>query len=347
MSLLCRTAENLYWMGRYLERAEQLTRLVREHTVLMTDLPLSAGLGWDSLLAIPGETAPFFERYDAADEASVITYLLADHRNPSSLVYSLRWARENLRTTRSTMPRGTWRILNELVQYAHSSAELGCLRGRRYEFCERVVGGCQRLSGFLAGSMGRDPAWDFYQLGVQVERADMTSRVLDVRAGGLVSALGDAQETFRDTQWVSLLRSLDGLQLYRRVTRSLVEQDRVVQFVLNEQLFPRSVGACLGATSDLLAALPHLLGADEARAASERARRQLDELPHQEWTYELLHRQADDIQLALGNLNRMIGAVYFRLEGQLPSEGEHGSTAEAKTGATGVGSASIQTQISA
>ncbi|MCC6437934.1 MAG: alpha-E domain-containing protein [Acidimicrobiales bacterium] len=320
MTLLCRTAEHLYWMGRYLERAEQLTRLVREHTVLITDLPVSAGLGWDSLLAIPGETGPFFERYDAADEASVVTYLLADQTNPSSLVWSLRWARENLRTTRSTMPRGTWRIVNELAQYVASSAELGCLRGRRHEFCERVVSGCQRLSGFLAGSMGRDPAWDFYQLGVQLERADMTSRVLDVRAGGLVAAGDEGDtETFRDTQWVSLLSSLDGLQLYRRVTRSLVEGDRVVGFVLNERQFPRSVGACLTSVSELLAALPDIAGAEDARVATVAARARLDQLPATGWTHTSLHDQADDIQLTLAGLDRMIVAAYFRLEGAGPA----------------------------
>lgn len=338
MTLLCRTAENLYWMGRYVERAEQLTRLVREHTVLITDLPVSAGLGWDSLLAIPGETGPFFERYDRADEANVMTYLLADQTNPSSLVWSLRWARENLRTTRSTMPRGTWRILNELTQYATSSAELGCLRGRRYEFCERVVSGCQRLTGFLAGSMGRDPAWDFYQLGVQLERADMTSRVLDVRAGGLVTEIEDSGGAFRDTQWVSLLRSLDGLQLYRRMTRSLVEGDRVVAFVLGERQFPRSVGACLTSARDLLAALPDIAGAEHARTATEQALRRLYELPASGWTHQTLHAQADEVQLTLAAIDRMIGAAYFRLEGGAPADGTDESATD---------TVQSQTQISA
>lgn len=351
MTLLCRTAENLYWMGRYLERAEQLTRLVREHTTLITDLPVSAGLGWDSLLAIPGETGPFFDRYDGADEPSVMTYLLADQTNPSSLVWSMRWARENLRTTRSTMPRGTWRIVNELTQYVAASAELGCLRGRRYEFCERVVSGCQRLSGFLAGSMGRDPAWDFYQLGVQVERADMTSRVLDVRAGGLVTEIEDSGDAFRDTQWVSLLRSLDGLQLYRRVTRSLVEGDRVVAFVLNERQFPRSVGACLASVAELLGALPDIAGADAARTATDAACRRLDSLPAVGWTNTSLHAQADEVQLALAGIDRMIGAAYFRLEGGLP---DTAGTADPSPDPAGAGSPTTatdtvqsQTQISA
>ena len=207
--MLSRVAENLYWMGRYLERAESLTRLVREHTVLITDLPVSTGVKWDSLLAIPGETETFFQRFDTGGEANVMAFLLADASNPSSLVWSLRQARENLRTTRAAMPRGTWRLLNELVQYVNANVESGCRRGHRMEFCERVVAGCQRLTGFLVGSMGRDPAWDFYQLGVLAERADMTSRVLDVRAGALVDIDGDADGSFSDSQWVSLLRSLD------------------------------------------------------------------------------------------------------------------------------------------
>lgn len=339
MTLLCRTAENLYWMGRYLERAESLTRLVREHTALITDLPVSSGVGWDCLLAIPGETGPFFDRYEVTDEANVMTYLLADPDNPSSLVSSMRWARENLRTTRATMPRGTWRILNELTQYTASTAATGSRRGRRHDFCERVVGGCQRLTGFLAGSMGRDPAWDFYQLGVLAERADMTSRVLDVRAGALVS-LGDAGETsFADSQWVSLLRSLDGLQLYRRVTRSLVEGDRVVAFALTERQFPRSIAACLHGMTGLLDALPAIAGSEAARAATQAEIDRLDTLPTAGWTPSLLHRQADEIQLTLAALDRDIDSVYFRLAG--PATAAHPGPPVI------TGSASVQTSTSA
>lgn len=317
MTLLCRTAENLYWMGRHLERAESVTRLVREHTALITDLPISSGVGWDCLLAIPGETELFLQRYDVADEANVMTYLLADHANASSLLSSMSWARENLRTTRATMPRETWRILNELSRYTTESAAQGVSRGGRHEFCERVVGGCQRLSGFLAGSMGRDPAWRFYQLGVQTERADMTSRVLDVRAGALVSLRHAHDGAFADSQWVSLLRSLDGLQLYRRLTRSLVEGDRVVGFVLGEALFPRSIGSCLQTVADLLEDLPHTAGSEQARAAARTARQRLGELPSAGWTPEMIHDEADRIQLSLAALDLVVNAVYFHLEGPL------------------------------
>jgi len=315
VSLLCRTAENLYWLGRYLERAESLTRLVREHTVLITDLPVSTGVKWDSLLAIPGETESFSQRFDTGDEANVMAFLLADPTNSSSLVWSMRLARENLRTTRAAMPRGTWRLLNELGQYVNANVEAGCRRGHRMEFCERVVAGCQRLTGFLVGSMGRDPAWDFYQLGVLAERADMTSRVLDVRAGALVGIDGHADGAFGDSQWVSLLRSLDGLQLYRRVTRSLVEGDRVVRFVLTERQFPRSVGSCFGGIADLLAVLPRLDGAGAARRFAGDVLDGLDTLPPSGWTAASLHDQADRIQLAVAELDRLVGTVWFRLQG--------------------------------
>ena len=315
MSLLCRTAEHLYWFGRYLERAESVTRLVREHTVLITDLPVSTGVKWDSLLAIPGEAESFHQRFDSGTEANVMAFLLADATNPSSLLWSLRWARENLRTTRAAMPRGTWRLLNELLQYVDAEVEAGCRRGHRMEFCERVVAGCQRLTGFLVGSMGRDPAWDFYQLGMLAERADMTSRVLDVRAGALVGIDGDTEGSFSDSQWVSLLRSLDGLQLYRRVTRALVEGDRVVRFVLTERQFPRSVGACFAGIGDLLAVLPRLEGSDDARRFTADVLDGLDALPPAGWTDVTLHDQADRIQLAVAELDRLVAAMYFRLQG--------------------------------
>lgn len=330
MTLLCRTAENLYWMGRYLERAESLTRLVREHTALLADLPTSVPLNWEPLLGIPGETEPFFSRFDRASESNVMSYLLADGANPTSLPYSLRNARENLRTTRATMPRGSWRILNELVQYATSSAELGCQRGYRHEFCERIIAGCQRLTGFLHGSMGRDPAWDFYQLGVHLERADMTSRVLDVRAGGLMSGPEEATAAvFRDSQWVSMLRSLDGLQLYRRVTGALVEGERVVAFVVGEPLFPRSIRGCVRGMASVFSSLPSQ-GRDPQELVPLTAVEELLDRPSGgRWTHDTLHQLSDDVQLALAGVHHAIGEAYFRLgeaDGQTTSRPSRSSS---------------------
>ncbi len=309
MTLLCRTAENLYWAGRYLERAEALARIVREHTALIVDLPTTVPLGWDPLLAIPGEVEDFRERYDRSDELAVMTYLLADAENPSSMVSSLQAARENLRTTRAVLPRGTWRILNEVVTYATQGIDSGVRRGGRNSYCERVIAGCQRLFGFLAGGMCRDATWDFYQLGVQIERADMTSRVLDVRAGGLVEVHDDAASAiYRDSQWLSLLRSLDGLQMYRRTTGAMIEPARIVSFVLDDPHFPRSIRFCLDEIDQALKGLPP---AGSTLEASQNVRLLLARAGETSWTGDALHQVADVVQGALIAVDAALGDAYF------------------------------------
>ena len=133
-----------------------------------------------------------------------------------------------------------------------------------------------------------------------------------------------SSDLFSDSQWVSLLRSLDGLQLYRRVTRALVEGDRVVRFVLTERQFPRSVGACLGGIGELVGALPDLDGSDVVRRFTVTALDGLNAPVTTGWTAAALHEQADRIQLAVADLDRLVGSVYFRLQGAPATTGAGG-----------------------
>ena len=113
--LLCRTADSLYWAGRYLERAEGLARLVLEHTALLVDLPTSVPLTWEPLLAIPGGGHGFYARFERADEASIMQFLLVDEAEPVVAALIVAHARENLRTVRQVFPRSAWRMVNELA----------------------------------------------------------------------------------------------------------------------------------------------------------------------------------------------------------------------------------------
>ena len=212
--LLSRVAENLYWAGRYLERAEDTARIVREHTNLLIDLPLRAPVTWEPLLAVVGERSDFDERYQRADEASILKYLIGDPDHPGSVLNSIGQTRENLRTTREVLPREAWTAVNDLYLYMVSNHTDGVARRSRSRFLERVIGESQRVVGILTGTMRRDEAWDFWRLGMQVERADMATRVLDVLAGSVLDA--PDRGAFADVRWMSVLRSLSALQMYHR-----------------------------------------------------------------------------------------------------------------------------------
>jgi uncharacterized alpha-E superfamily protein len=307
--LLCRTAYSLYWAGRYLERAEGLARLVAEHTALLVDLPTSVPLTWEPLLAIPGVNHGFYAQFGRADEPSIMQFLLADASNPSSLHRALTDARENLRTVRQVFPPAAWRLANELATYVESQADSGWRRGRRHQLLERVMADCQRVAGVVNGAMRRDHAYEFFTIGTQIERADMTTRVLDVRAASLIGSDGDGPASlFDEVQWLGVMRSLLAMHPFRRTTGERVLGPEVTRFLLADPSFPRSVVFCLDGVADALSRLPARPGPEEACA---RVRRRLAAVATTAWTRDTIRRTADELQLGLIEVDAALRDAYF------------------------------------
>jgi uncharacterized alpha-E superfamily protein len=306
--LLSRVAEHIYWAGRYLERAEGTARLVKTHTELFVDLPRSAGLGWSPLLAVTGSREAFDVGYERVTEDDVVAFLLAEPSNHGSVVTSIEQARENLRVTRGLIPRRMWEVANETRQWVHVSAVAGCARGSRMMWTEEVIRRCHTVIGTAASTMSRDLAYSFMEVGRLVERADMTSRVLDVQAGILMKAGRDAPIPFRDLTWMAMLRSLGGEQMYRRQMGGVVSAPATIQFLLRDANFPRSVEHCLTEVSRLLMELPYN---DKAMAAWGDTYALLASVAPSEVDLDGIHRFVDDIQLALGRLHDQLAAGYF------------------------------------
>ena len=195
--LLSRVAERLYWAARYLERAEGTARIVREHSNVIVDLPLTIPPNWGHLLGITGGREDFDERYDASDEVSIVSFLVADPLNPGSVYSSIGHARENLRTCRDILPAQAWNAVNDLYLAAVRGAADGIQRRYRSRFLERVIAEHQRLLGILTTTMSRDEAYTMLRLGRHIERCDMVTRVLDVRAGLLLGERPERAELVR------------------------------------------------------------------------------------------------------------------------------------------------------
>jgi len=306
--LLSRVAEHLYWSGRYLERAEATARLVKTHTELFVDLPRSVGLGWAPLLAVTGAREAFDDGYDRVTEDDVVAFLLAAPVNHGSVVTSLEQARENLRVTRGLIPRRMWEVVNETRQWVHVSAVAGCARGSRIMWTEEVIRRCHTVIGTAASTMSRDLAYGFLEVGRLVERADMTSRVLDVQAGILMRTGADIPIPYRDLTWMAMVRSLGGEQMYRRQMGGVISSANTVHFLLREANFPRSVEHCLVEISRLLVELPHHEPAQGAAIATYAL---LDSVAPSEVDLDGIHTFVDDLQLALGRLHDQLAATYF------------------------------------
>jgi uncharacterized alpha-E superfamily protein len=262
--LLSRVADSLYWGARYLERGQDTARIVRSFTELVIDLPTSALSSWEPLLAITGSRTEFDARYDSVDEMSIVRHLVADTSNDGSVISSVSSARENLRTTREVFPREAWQTVNDLHLYVGANATGGVERRSRARFLGRVIAEVQQLDGVMTATMNRDEAYELWRLGESIERADMTTRVVGVRAAALL-AEGWAQipddaatvaEVHDDVQWMGLLRSVSALQMYQRVTRGPIDGGRAVRFLLLEPQFPRSVASCAIRIREALSRLP-------------------------------------------------------------------------------------------
>ena len=306
--LLSRVAEDVYWAGRYVERAEATARLIKVHTELFLDLPKSAGVGWSPLLAVTGAGAAFSSRHQPPTEEEVVTFLAVDPDNPSSVLASLAQARANFRVTRAVLPRSSWEVLNGLFLWAVDTPADAVDRRTRLGWMDHVVGQCQLLTGLLAGTMCHDETYSFLEIGRLVDRADMTTRVLDVQAGILIGQSAAAVQPYADVTWMNVLRSLGTGQLYVEPGGSGVSGPDALRFLLKEPQFPRSVEHCLTAASRCLLELPAY---DEPMAGCAAVQRQLEDADVARLAEAGLHQFADALQQGIGALHDRVTETYF------------------------------------
>jgi len=297
VALLSRVAEQLYWAARYLERAEDTVRVVRAYTEVLVDLPTSVVSSWEPLLAITGTGTLHAAHHDHADEASIVHFLVADEKNPNCIINCVALARENLRSAREVLPREGWQVVNDLYLYVAAHRSDGVSRRSRSRFAERVIADGQRLDGILSSIMNRDHAYEFLRIGQAIERADMTTRVLGVRAAAL---LGGGADVFAEVQWMGVLRSLSALQMYQRATSSPIDGQRVIDFLLHDRAFPRSVMSCLLSIRDSLGRLPR---GDQIAPVLEDVLSTAAQVSGDATDGAELDAETDLLQVALGALN--------------------------------------------
>jgi uncharacterized alpha-E superfamily protein len=303
MALLSRVADRLYWGARYIERAEDAARVVRSFGDVLADYP-GSGIRWHSLIAIAGEPA---DDRALTEEAAVVQYLVADRAHSSSIAVSVERSRENLRTCREVMPREAWTAINDLSIFVRGAAPTAIDRRRRGLLLSRVIDDSRRLDGVLQVTMTRDEAYEMWRLGRYIERADMTTRVIGVRAASLMALPAGATEEFAEVQWMGVLRSLSALQMYQRATRGPIDGRSVVRFLLFDHQFPRSVAGCLTEIRSSILRLPaHATVLGQVEAADRALRRSRPAADDG----VALDAAMDSVQVALGHLDAVMREHY-------------------------------------
>lgn len=312
--MLSRVADNLYWFARYVRRAENTARLVGVGSQLQLDLPRSARFRWRPMIDTAGAGEIFVSLFPDAGgrppDADVVRFLLLDERNPSSVRASLERAREILRGIRDSLPQNIWVAINDLHIYLGDEGERGIGRRYRVEFLNRIIDGCLKISGLLTANVSRDIGFAFIRLGTALEQADMTTRIIDAGASGLVTpSTADAQEAFQSMQWMAVLRSLEAYQMYRRYVRQRVTAEHALHFLLQDEEFPRSVQFCLTRAQRVLPLMP-------PRPAVDRHINRLSGLIRNAEPESLAARNPagfmDEIQVYLGRLDETLREAYFR-----------------------------------
>jgi uncharacterized alpha-E superfamily protein len=324
--MLSRVADNLYWFSRYIRRAENTARLVGVSGQLQLDLPRAARFAWRPLIDTVGAADVFAKLYPEteaeASEADVVRFLLIDERNPLSLRGSVRFAREIVRTVRETLPQEVWEAVNDIHLFIDANGEKGLGRRYRLDFLNRVIDGCLRVSGLLTANVSRDVGYQFLRLGTALEQADMTTRIIDAGASGLLrTRVAEDEEAFKAMQWMSVLRSLAAYQMYRRHVRQRVTPELALRFLLQNDQFPRSVLFCLSRGITILPSMP-------ARAPVDAALAQVLKLVRNADPAKLAssdpRKFMDKLQIGLGDLHGAIHDSYFRTSragDESPAEG--------------------------
>ena len=310
--MLARVVENMYWLSRYLERAENTARIIGVNTNLLLDLPGGIAPGWLPLVDISGNRAEYDKQHEGkatrGEEREVVTFLVADTSNPGSICSSMLCARENARTLREILPTEAWELLNEFISECTSDVASAINKRTRFEFLKRIVITLQTIEGMLDGTMNRNDAYIFSLLGRNLERADMTSRIVDVRSAQLLPAETPELRPFESVQWMSVLKSLSGYQMYRLRMRTRVRRTDVLQFLLRDDQFPRSCQFCLMQLERSLNELPRSEGVLEVLADTARF---IERAPLATLDQPGMHELIDKLQLHINNVHNMIAGIYF------------------------------------
>lgn len=309
MSMLSRVAETLYWLARYIERAENTARVLNVNTHLLLDTGRRAAVGWEPVIEILGLKEAFFDRFRNATERNAARYLIGDDGQPGVIVGALGAARENARTVRDFLPQEAWEHLNELHHRAVAEAAAGVTQRGRHDYLTTVIRGAQTLTGLLAGTMTHDEGYMFLRAGRNLERTDMTTRIIDVRSASLLPDEAGNLPPFEAIQWLSVLKSLSAHQMFRRRRAGPPRRETVLDFLLREPLFPRSCGHGLGELADCLATLPRN---DRPLRAVAALQRQVDDADPSRLDPVALHTFIDELQIGLIEVHRQMEQTWFR-----------------------------------
>lgn len=317
--MLSRVADSIYWMARYMERAENYARFINVTFNMALDLPPHMEEDWGPLLKVTQDADGYHERYgEAIEKNKVIRWLAFDAENPNSILNSLYNVRENARTVREVISSEMWEEINRLYLRTKAFTEE---RIRAMDdtspFTTEIIHGLHLIQGITASTISHGEAWHFGRLGRFLERADKTSRMLDVKYHILLPETGAVGGPIDLIQWVALLKSVSGYSVCRR-QYGAVTPDNVIALLTLDAQFPRSIFFCIDHAQRSLQALL----ADAPRSARHGEAEKLLATLHTELQYATVgdiiahgvHEFMDKVQVDLIEISDALWEQFFSLK---------------------------------
>jgi uncharacterized alpha-E superfamily protein len=311
--MLSRVAEYIFWMSRYIERAENTARFIDVNARLVLDMPLDTNLQWEPMIRVTGDNELFASEYSTPDQENVVNFLVFDQNYPNSIISCVNKARENARTIREIISTEMWQCINEFHLFLSNSTAHNEAFASPNSFFTKIKNYSQLLAGVRESTMFHNEGWDFSRMGRFLERADKTSRILDMKYFIILPEVDYVGTAFDTLQWAALLRSASALDMYRKRYKQL-SPPSIAQFLFFDPDFPRSVRYCLKKCDQ---SMHDITGAPRG-SYSTSAERQLGMLQAEIEYADIaeimevgLHEYIDNFQLKLNGVGEAVASSFF------------------------------------
>ncbi len=311
--MLSRVADSIYWMSRYIERAENVARFIDVNYNLSLGDASGDGQQWAALVSTTGDQKLFTELYGEPRREAVLRFLMLDDRNPNSIYSCAGAARENARSVRESITTPMWERMNRFYLTVRAAAESDSCLGEPTGFCDEVKLASHALVGLTYSTMSHGEAWHFARLGRLLECADKTSRIVDVQYYHLLPDASDIGSPLDLIRWNALLKSTSALTMYRKV-HGQITQDRVADFLILNRDFPRAMRFCVihaqESVCEITGSRPGTFRCRSEQLAG-RLRADMDYTSIEEVITEGLHEYIDRYQTRLNEIGEALQSDFF------------------------------------
>ena len=314
--MLSRVANSIYWMCRYIERAENVARFISVNLNLLLDMPSEKGKHWEPVVMTTGDQALFEAHYPDYDQEAVIRFLTFDKTYPNAILTCLAAARENGRSIREIISSEMWEHLNNFYLELADNRSVALALEEPHRFFRIIQMRSHLFTGLLDSTMSHGEAWNFARIGMMMERADKTSRLLDVKYFMLLPQADLVNTPVDNIQWMAVLKSASAFEMFRKAHHRITPRN-VADFLIFDSQFPRSIRHCVAKAQICLHRISGSPPGSAQNAAEKRLGRLASDLAYtdvDEVVAHGMHEYMDGLQSCLNEVDEAIGTTFFNLQ---------------------------------